>query len=298
MPTDHDRRFKVLLHEFFDEFLEAFFPKIYHMLDLSEKTFLSEELFPDLIEGDKKRADIIAETKLKSKKDVILIVHIEAQNYYQDDFSERMYLYYIMIYLKFRKPVLPIAIFSYDGVRDEPDKFVVEIPHFMMISEFHFLKLELAQMNWQKFMRSNNPAAAALMSRMNYSKKERVQVRLAFIRQMISMHLGEARESMINGFFETYLQLNEKEVNQLMDQAKKLPEEIREEVLKWPNSFYDRGVEDGMERGIKKGIEKGELNAKKQFARKLLQNGISHGQISEWTGLSNKEITELEANNE
>ncbi|MFT8311040.1 MAG: DUF4351 domain-containing protein [Sporolactobacillus sp.] len=302
MPTDHDRRFKVLLHEFFDEFLEAFFPKINHMLDLSGKTFLSEELFPDLIEGDKKRADIIAETKLKSKKAVILIVHLEAQNYYQDDFSERMYLYYIMIYLKFRKPVLPIAIFSYDGVRDEPDKFVVEIPHFMMISEFHFLKLELAQMNWRTFIHSNNPAAAALMSRMNYSKKERVQVRLAFIRQMIGMHLGEARESIINGFFETYLQLNKKEVDQLMDQANKLPEEIREEVLKWPNSTYDRGVEDGMERGIKrgikKGIEKGELNAKKQVALKLLQNGISHGKISEWTGLSAKEITELEAINE
>lgn len=83
-----------------------------------------------------------------------------------------------------------------------------------------------------------------------------------------------------------------------MDQAKKLPEEIREEVLKWPNYFYDRGVEDGMERGIKKGIEKGELNAQKQFARKLLQNGISHGKISEWTGLSEKEITELECSNE
>ncbi|MCO7125013.1 hypothetical protein NIE88_04395 [Sporolactobacillus shoreicorticis] len=92
-------------------------------------------------------------------------------------------------------------------------------------------------MNWRKFMCSNNPAAA-LMSRMNYSKKERVQVRLAFIRQMIGMHLSEARESMINGFFETYLQLNKKEVDQLMDQAKELPEEIREEVLKWPNTPF------------------------------------------------------------
>ncbi|MCO7126691.1 hypothetical protein NIE88_13040 [Sporolactobacillus shoreicorticis] len=35
-----------------------------------------------------------------------------------------------------------------------------------------------------------------------------------------------------------------------MDQAKELPEEIREEVLKWPNSFYDRGVEGGIEKGI------------------------------------------------
>ncbi|BBN99739.1 transposase [Sporolactobacillus terrae] len=301
MSIDHDRRFKVLLHAFFDEFLEAFFPKIYQALDLSEKKFLSEELFADMVEGDKKRADVIAETKLKSKKDVILIVHLEAQNYYQDDFSERMYIYYSMIYLKFRKPVLPIAIFSYDGVRDEPDEFVVKVPHLMVVSAFHFLKLELSRMSWRKFMNSNNPAAAALMSKMNYSKRERVQVRLAFIRQMITMHLGEARESMINGFFETYLQLEKEEVDQLMDQAKKLPEEIREEVLKWPNSFYDRGkkegIEQGIEQGIEEGIEQGERKAKEQFVRKLLQKGMSHTEISELTGLSNKEIIKLEDHN-
>ncbi|SFG14336.1 transposase [Sporolactobacillus nakayamae] len=285
MSIDHDRRFKVLLHEFFDEFLEAFFPKIYQALDLSEKKFLSEELFADMVEGDKKRADVIAETKLKSKKDVILIVHLEAQNYYQEDFSERMYLYYCMIYLKFRKPVLPIAIFSYDGVRDESDEFVVKVPHLMVVSVFHFLKLELSRMNWRKFMNSNNPAAAALMSRMNYSKRERVQVRLAFIRQMINMHLGEARESMINGFFETYLQLDKEEVDQLTNQAKKLPEEIQEEVLKWPNSTYDRGKQEG--------IEQGERKAKEQVARKLLQKGMSHAEISELTGLSEAAIKSI-----
>jgi predicted transposase/invertase (TIGR01784 family) len=194
-----------------------------------------------------------------------------------------------MIYLKFRKPVLPIAIFSYDGVRDESDEFVIKVPHLMVVSEFHFLKLELSRMNWRKFMHSNNPAAAALMSRMNYSKRERVQVRLAFIRQMINMHLGEARESMINGFFETYLQLEKEEVDQLMDQAKKLPDKIREEVLKWPNSFYDRGKKEGIEQGI----EQGERKAKEQFVRKLLQKGMSHAEISELTGLSEAAIKSM-----
>lgn len=35
-----------------------------------------------------------------------------------------------------------------------------------------------------------------------------------------------------------------------MDKARKIPDEIREEVLKWPNSTYDRGVADGIEIGI------------------------------------------------
>ncbi|BBN99741.1 hypothetical protein [Sporolactobacillus terrae] len=69
----------------------------------------------------------------------------------------------------------------------------------------------------------------------------------------------------------------------------KMSIEIREEVLKWPNSFYDRGK--------KEGIEQGERKAKEQFARKLLQKGMSHAEISELTGLSDKEIIKLEDQN-
>ncbi|MCL1632299.1 hypothetical protein M3N64_10150 [Sporolactobacillus sp. CPB3-1] len=128
-------------------------------------------------------------------------------------------------------------------------------------------------------MHSNNPAAAALMSKMNVPKQERVQVRLAFIRQMIAMHMDAAQERMINGFFETYLQLTDKEVDQLMTEAKKLPEEIREEALKWPNSFY----------------EKGSVTTAKKIARKLKERGMSVAEISELTELSEEEIHAIES---
>ncbi|WP_223362293.1 hypothetical protein [Sporolactobacillus terrae] len=73
----------------------------------------------------------------------------------------------------------------------------------------------------------------------------------------------------------------------------KMSIEIREEVLKWPNSFYDRGKKEGIEEGI----EQGERKAKEQFARKLLQKGMGHAEISELTGLSDKEIIKLEDQN-
>lgn len=169
--TDHDRRFKELLHNFFDEFLQAFFPEVFQSLDLKHKKFLSEELFPDIIEGDKKRVDVIAETKYKgSKRDCVLIIHIEAQNSHQDFFPERMFIYFAMIYLKFRKPVLPIAIFSYDEDRNEPSQFVIKTP-FLKTMAFHFFKMELRRINWRTFMHSDNPASAALMSKMNYSEQ-------------------------------------------------------------------------------------------------------------------------------
>ncbi|WP_010632700.1 Rpn family recombination-promoting nuclease/putative transposase [Sporolactobacillus vineae] len=292
MSIDHDRMFKELLHTFLDEFLEAFFPKIYHQLDLSYKKFLSEELFPDLIDGDKKRADVIAETKLKSAKDLILIIHLEAQNYYQKTFPERMFIYFSMIYLKFRKPVLPIAIFSYNESKHEPDQFIVALP-FLTVNQFRFLKVELHKLNWRTFINSPNPVSAALMSRMHYSRKERVQVRLTFLRQLVQMNLDEARLSMINGFFETYLQLDENEEEQLMSEAKQLPPKERDAIIKWPNSYYDRGVKKGIEQGIEQGIERGKSTATQEFARKLLQRGMSYAEISDLTGLSEGEIGKL-----
>ncbi|TGA99795.1 Rpn family recombination-promoting nuclease/putative transposase [Sporolactobacillus shoreae] len=296
MSTDHDRMFKELLHHFFDEFLLAFFPEIYEQLDLSAKKFLSEELFPDLIDGDKKRADVIAETKLKSAQDLILIIHLEAQNYYQVTFPERMFIYFCMIYLKFRKPVLPIAIFSYNENKNEPDEYVVAAP-FLRVNHFRFLKVELHKMDWKKFMNSKNPVSAALMSRMHYSKKERVQVRLAFLRQLVRMNLDEARLGMINGFFETYLQLDENEEEQLMKEARELPAKERDAIIKWPNAYYDRGVkkgiEQGIERGIEQGIEQGKSDATREFVRKLLKERMSSAKISDLTGLSEEEIGKM-----
>ncbi|MFT8391412.1 MAG: DUF4351 domain-containing protein [Sporolactobacillus sp.] len=279
---DHDRLFKELLHHFFDEFMEAFFPDVFAALDLTHKKFLSEELFPDLITGDKKRADVIAETQLRDTSDpCVLIIHIEAQNTHQAHFPERMFTYFSMIYLKFRKPVLPIAIFSYDRRRDEPDKFVIKTP-FLDTMTFRFFKMELGKMNWRTFMHGNNPAACALMSKMKYEKSERVALRLAFLRQMAALRLDDARSSMINGFFETYLRLNENEVTQLMKEVHALPKNEREDIIKWPNSFYDRG------------LKKGKTEAQKEMALRMLRRKMDSHTISELTELSLDEISKLD----
>lgn len=39
------------------------------------------------------------------------------------------------------------------------------------------MKVELSTMDWRKYLKSNNPVAAALLSKMGYSKSERIQVK-------------------------------------------------------------------------------------------------------------------------
>ncbi len=67
-PSDyirHDQLFKELIHTFFEEFLEAFFPDVHPFVDFYDLTPLSEEIFTDLIEGETRRLDIVIETTLK-----------------------------------------------------------------------------------------------------------------------------------------------------------------------------------------------------------------------------------------
>ncbi|MET1249158.1 hypothetical protein ABWW58_10245 [Sporolactobacillus sp. STCC-11] len=110
---------------------------------------------------------------------------------------------------------------------------------------------------------------------------------------------------MINGFFETYLNLTDNEVDQLMKKVHALPKDEQEQVIKWPNSFYDRGVRKGKAEGvaqgkalgkaegITQGIAQGIAEAQKEMALRMFQKQMESRTISELTGLSIEEIIKL-----
>ncbi|MCL6480036.1 MAG: Rpn family recombination-promoting nuclease/putative transposase, partial [Peptococcaceae bacterium] len=119
---DHDRLFKELLETFFVEFMELFFPEAARSIDLAQIKFLRQEIFTDVTAGEKHEVDILVETRLKDEPGLIL-VHVEPQAYVQTDFNGRMFIYFSRLYEKYRRKILPVAVFSYDRVRDEPDSF-------------------------------------------------------------------------------------------------------------------------------------------------------------------------------
>jgi hypothetical protein len=50
--------FKELISTFFEEFMALFFPDAYEAIDFGRTSFLSEELFTDILKGEKRRVDI------------------------------------------------------------------------------------------------------------------------------------------------------------------------------------------------------------------------------------------------
>ena len=144
--------------------------------------------------------------------------------------------------------------------------------------------LELRKMNWRSYIHTNNPVAAALLSKMGYSEKEKVQVKKEFLCMLVKMKLNPAKAALINGFFETYLTLNKKEEEELMEEIKQLDQHEAEQIFELPNSWRDKGRKEGIQEGIRK------------VALEMLKKGLSIEFIAEVTKLDDKEILDLKRN--
>lgn len=57
---------------------------------------------------------------------------------------------------------------------------------------------------------------------MGYTEKERVQVKMEFLRMIARMELDPAKMELIYGYFETYLKLTETEEKQMREVVKRL----------------------------------------------------------------------------
>ncbi|MGJ3205780.1 Rpn family recombination-promoting nuclease/putative transposase, partial [Geobacillus thermoleovorans] len=246
-----------------------------------------EEVLTDVTAGEKHRVDLLIETKLRGE-DGLIVVHIEHQSYIQSSFSERMFIYFSRLFQKHRRRILPIAIFSYDAIRDEPSSFTVSFP-FLTVLDFRFLTVELSKLPWRTYIRHDNPVAAALLSKMGYNEEEKVEVKKEFLRMLTRLELDEARQRLLFGFFETYLRLSEEEEVRLRDEVKTMEEKEAAKVMELIVSYEQKGMEKGMEKGIEKGMEKAKLDV----AKRMLAKGFDADTIHELTGLPLETIEQL-----
>jgi hypothetical protein len=140
--------------------------------------FLSEEVVTDVTEGEKYRIDLLVETRLKGE-DGLIVIHVESQSQYQRTFNERMFIYFGRLYEKYRRKILPIALFSYNTKEEEPDHFSMDFP-FLQVVDFHYLIVQLKKENWRNYIRQDNPAAAALLCKMDILKGRKLKLKWNF----------------------------------------------------------------------------------------------------------------------
>ncbi|NHC42816.1 transposase [Bacillus sp. MM2020_1] len=280
---DHDRLFKELLSTFFEEFILLFFPNAYEEIDFHDFRFLSEEIVTDVTEGEKYRLDLLVETKLKGKEGLI-VIHVESQAQHQHNFNERMFIYFGRLYEKYRRKILPIAIFSHDSKRTEPDSFSMDFP-FLQVVNFQFFTIHLKKENWRNYLRQDNPVAAALLSKMGYTKREKTEVKVEFLFMLLRLKLDPAKQTLIMGLFDTYLQLTEEEEQKVIEEVREMSAKEADKVMDIINSYERRGRELGN--------QEGKLEAIRMVAIRMKEKGKPIQEIAEITGLEIEEIERL-----
>ncbi|MEB1808336.1 MAG: transposase [Bacillaceae bacterium] len=293
--NNHDHWFKELLSTFFEEFILAFFPDVYEHLDFQHITFLNQEVFTDIIEGSKGIVNLLVETKLKGE-DAIIIVHIENQSSYEKNFHQRMFFYFSRLYEKYKRPIVPIAIFSYDKNKPEHNSLIMSFP-FKNVLSFQYLTLQLKQKNWRDYINQPNPAALALLGKMGYEPQEKVKIKFEFLRMLIQLELDPGRQKLVHGIFEKYHKLSKQEELQLKKVLTQIPNDevkhIMELMTSWEKKGFDKGIAQGIKKGIEQGIEQGIGQGVERVATQMILKGFPSHDISDLTGLSLVEIEKL-----
>jgi len=261
---DHDAIFKELLSTFFLDFLELFAPEV---LKYSEPTEFSleptetvREVFSPIGQGKKKIADVVARLSFRDQE-ACFLVHVESQSsaYSQEDFRWRIFHYFARLHEKYRLPVYPIALFTFnEPFQEQENRYVVSFPDRQVL-DFSFVSIQLNRLNWRDFLERENPVASALMAKMRIEPSERAQVKAECLRLLATLKLNSQKMELISGFIGTYLRLSEEEEEQFQQVVESMELETRERVMEFSTIFRtdweERGIRQGQQNGIFRVLE-------------------------------------------
>ena len=180
----YDELWKEVLEELYPDFLQFFLPDFAKAINWArEYESLDKELrqiSPKSEEGER-FVDKLTKVYLKDGNERWVLVHVEIQGYRDEDFAERMFIYFYRIYDKFRKKIVSLAVFSDPGKEFKPDRFSYDF--FGCSLEFRYRAYKILEYSDEELEKSENPfalvvlaAKRSLESRRDEEKRRRYSV--------------------------------------------------------------------------------------------------------------------------
>lgn len=238
----HDQLFKELLRAFFAEFMELFFPTVAEQLDFSAVVFLDKEVFTDVPAGSLREPDLIARVQTTIGEPEIILIHIEVQARREREFGARMAEYYMLLRLRYRLPVFPVALYLERGAGGVGTERYRESLFDWPVLTFNYHRIGVPDLAADEYLQGSNPLAYGLAALMRPGERRPAEVKADCLLRVARAVLDEARKVLLANCVETYLHLDageQQRFQQLIDQS---PDEEVSEML----SIYE-------ERGITKG---------------------------------------------
>ena len=294
MRRKDDILWKGVLEDVFDDFLKFFDPEAEQFYDFNKKfEFLDKELEqvfpPENDEYSPKIIDKLVKVFTRDGKEEWVLVHVEVQGQYQQDFARRMFTYFYRILDKYQKPITAYAIFTEAIHKERPNSFQLEFRGTSLLYTFNTYKI--SRQDEGELQASNNPfamviltAKAALAGKDFIDGKERdallLKLKLELARQLLAKQIAKEKIRVLMNFLRYYVRFENPAINAKFEQ----------EVEILTERSTTMGLEELLlERAIKQG-KKEEAIA---IAREMKKDGVAIEQIAKFTKLSIADIEKL-----
>ena len=181
----------------------------------------------------------------------LILVHIEVQLRPEPDFAQRMFQYYVLLWLRYRVPILPVAVTIRGGKSLTEEQYRVALFGREQL-RFRYQTVALAQLDAEEYVDKRNPVAAALAALMRRRDVEdRLTLRALMLQHVAESKLDEAQEFLLKNLIETYFKLAAEEKERFSRLLMKSEyREAQEMELTWADEMMEKGRKEGLKTGL------------------------------------------------
>ena len=251
-PPDHDQRFKTLIVEFFREFLFLFFPAWAERFDLTAVDWLTQEVFPDPPQGERRALDLVCRLRLRpgvpppcegSEEGGLVLIHLEVEsNDRIAGFRRRFFDYYCDLRRKYDLPVWPIGLFLRVGLDGVGWTTYEETFWDQRILQFIFAYVGLPALDAETYLSGESLLGVALTSLMRVPRERRVELQAEALDRIARAEENDWRRFLLGECLQAYSDLDPAEWERL--QALLITDKYKE-ARPMTLTYYERGKLQG-----------------------------------------------------
>jgi hypothetical protein len=179
----------------------------------------------------------VARLKSRDGEERIVLVQVEVEGEFRTEMDERAFLYYLYLRMKYRVPVLLIAVFLRGGRKPLAMREFVDKAEGVEVCRFRYVAFCLGQGRAKEFVDRPQPLAPGLAALMR-SSWDPVEKRLRCLKAIGHKDVDEARRFLLAKIVELYVELDEAQAARFAAEvAKEGNEEVREMVITWEDAL-------------------------------------------------------------
>lgn len=260
--TELDNGWKEMLDEFFEEFIEFFFPAIHADIDWQRGYESLDKELPALGREHatgKRIADKLVRVWLKDGRETWLLIHVEVQGRPEKKFNERTYIYNYRIFDKHHCEVVSLVVVTGSGSANT-GCYEISRWGFQLRCAFPVIRLTDYRGREAELAADRNPFALVVLAQLRLlDAKNDPQKKLAAKRELMRNLLrGGHNRSYVIGLlrFLDWVMVLLPELEQQLKYELEEEEKTMPYVTSWERMGYARGLTEGREEGREEGEKK------------------------------------------